>query len=202
MSFFYSQTCFKTDVVCYPNAKYRTIDGSCNNLQKPWLGMAGVPYSRKLPSRYRDNIQLPLLGLPSARLVRESVLPDHYFEDRKLTQTWMQFGQLITHDVMLTFDNGKYSLWSLFFYFITLLKSAANIDCCRRSNSIPNFEDKCLPIRIPAEDEFYSNFGVRCINLVRHKNTFLTRCNRAKAEQVSKKIHPYHILKLYQLILD
>ena len=41
--------------VCNPDEKYRRIDGSCNNLLIPKLGMAFTPLRRVLPNAYEDG---------------------------------------------------------------------------------------------------------------------------------------------------
>lgn len=41
--------------VC-PIVKYRTIDGSCNNLRRPKMGQALTPLSRVLPPAYADGM--------------------------------------------------------------------------------------------------------------------------------------------------
>ncbi|KAG8328081.1 hypothetical protein J6590_000734 [Homalodisca vitripennis] len=49
--------CIK-EAVCDKGAKFRTIDGSCNNLEFPQWGMAGVPLVRILPAFYSDDNKL------------------------------------------------------------------------------------------------------------------------------------------------
>ena len=42
------------DPICDAGAKYRTLDGTCNNLKVPKWGTAGTPLQRILPSAYAD----------------------------------------------------------------------------------------------------------------------------------------------------
>lgn len=42
-------------IVCNPSAKYRTIDGTCNNLYRTNMGAAGTPQSRFVPPEYGDS---------------------------------------------------------------------------------------------------------------------------------------------------
>jgi hypothetical protein len=37
-------------------SKYRTYDGSCNNLDNPTLGVANTRYGRLLPQKYSDGM--------------------------------------------------------------------------------------------------------------------------------------------------
>lgn len=46
--------CVAAPVSC-PNNKYRTLDGSCNNLRRPAWGMAGTRYARLVPAKYADG---------------------------------------------------------------------------------------------------------------------------------------------------
>jgi hypothetical protein len=38
------------------NSAYRTVDGTCNNLENPWWGAAFTPQPRYLPSAYDDSM--------------------------------------------------------------------------------------------------------------------------------------------------
>ena len=49
--------------VCDPNQKYRRIDGSCNNLSIPKLGMAFTPLRRVLPNAYEDGESNPYTSI-------------------------------------------------------------------------------------------------------------------------------------------
>lgn len=40
---------------CDPNAKYRSINGSCNNLKFPMWGMAGTALVRLVSAVYEDG---------------------------------------------------------------------------------------------------------------------------------------------------
>lgn len=40
---------------CDQNFPYRRLDGTCNNLQKPWLGRKEMPYKRFLDPDYADG---------------------------------------------------------------------------------------------------------------------------------------------------
>ena len=43
------------DPVCDPLAKFRTFDGTCNNLKTSKWGSAGTPLQRVLPNAYADG---------------------------------------------------------------------------------------------------------------------------------------------------
>jgi len=40
---------------CDPNSPYRTIDGSCNNLNNPTWGQSVRPIGRRLPPKYNPG---------------------------------------------------------------------------------------------------------------------------------------------------
>jgi hypothetical protein len=70
---------FSTDINCDSLQKYRTIDGSCNNLEVPLLGRSSTPYKRYLPTAYDDELGTPRKTatsgrpLPNARYIALSV---------------------------------------------------------------------------------------------------------------------------------
>lgn len=55
-------SCFLRPDVCYnvngltcdPSARYRTVGGTCNNLQNPKVGAQFSAYSRLVPADYHD----------------------------------------------------------------------------------------------------------------------------------------------------
>ena len=60
--------------VCNENDRFRTFDGSCNNLEVPKYGQALTPVQRILPNAYADNYIRPRRAkngrpLPPARFV-------------------------------------------------------------------------------------------------------------------------------------
>lgn len=50
----YVKMCAPT-VVCNPNSKYRTFNGSCNNLKMPSWGSTNTPFLRLLGAEYDDG---------------------------------------------------------------------------------------------------------------------------------------------------
>lgn len=50
----YAKLCAPT-ISCDVNAKYRSINGSCNNLKTPWFGASITPHLRILDAYYDDG---------------------------------------------------------------------------------------------------------------------------------------------------
>jgi len=42
-------------VTCDPNSKYRTVDGSCNNLKNPSWGASMTPFYRYINPEFSDG---------------------------------------------------------------------------------------------------------------------------------------------------
>ena len=101
---------------------YRTIDGTCNNLQKPLQGAANTPFQRLIPGFYENGIEAPRgrlqaehtvagntsriinIGpfdppIPSARLISQSVVHDCEIDEKTFTHILMQWGQFLDHDM-------------------------------------------------------------------------------------------------------
>ena len=94
--------------------KYRTIDGTCNNLQQPLLGASNTAFRRVLLAVYEDGISRPvgsrqqLKGRffdppwPSTRHLSEQIVAvDNDIYSKKLTHMHMQWGQFLDHDIDL-----------------------------------------------------------------------------------------------------
>lgn len=87
-------------------SRYRTLDGSCNNLQNPIWGLANQRYSRLLTAKYADGVSAPTVSvtgedLPNSRLVSLVVFGEEDVPDPEFTLVNMQWGQIITHDMSM-----------------------------------------------------------------------------------------------------
>ena len=164
--------------------EYRTADGSCNNEYFPHWGMATTGFFREVPSPpYYDNFvssprqrnTLPYPGyLPSARKVSVTLNPDHEDADPNFSLLMMQYGQLISHD----------------FSSIAVarpLQRQFGIQCCAEA-----FEDEprllhpeCFPIKVPDDDPFYAQFGIKCLNFLRASPVDPIDCAPGLREQMN-----------------
>ena len=53
--------------MCF-HKKYRSLDGTCNNLHRPMLGSSLTKFTRWLPAVYENNFNLPVGDRKSTRL--------------------------------------------------------------------------------------------------------------------------------------
>lgn len=98
-------TCAVPPLQCdaFVNSPYRSVDGSCNNLEHTVWGMPFRRYGRLLSADYGDGYSLPARAasgeeLPSARNVSVVMHPTDSKMDVNLTVVNMQFGQFVSHD--------------------------------------------------------------------------------------------------------
>ena len=103
--------------------RFRTINGTCNNLLNPILGAASTAFSRLVPALYEDGIS-SLRGTlqamsaekkedsimnigpfvppnPSARQISETVILNVTQDELPFTHLLMQWGQFLDHDLDL-----------------------------------------------------------------------------------------------------
>ena len=100
-----SLMCPAATPVCQ-KSRYRTLDGTCNNMQNPLWGSANMRYSRLLTPRYGDGISAPTMSvtgqpLPNSRLVSLVVFGEADIPDPQFTIANMQWGQIMTHDMSM-----------------------------------------------------------------------------------------------------
>ncbi|XP_057892200.1 peroxidasin homolog [Melospiza georgiana] len=145
--------------ICF-HKKYRTHDGSCNNLQHPMWGASLTAFQRLLKPAYQNGFNLPRgfslaedardLPLPLPRLVStamigtETITPDDQF-----THMLMQWGQFLDHDMDQTVAAISMSRFS---------DGAPCSEVC--TNDPP-----CFSITVPANDPRVRNG--RCMFFVR-----------------------------------
>ncbi|XP_053406662.1 peroxidase-like [Mercenaria mercenaria] len=173
-----SPFCIRRDAICDVTAKYRTIDGSCNNLQNPLWGRSNRPHLRFLKPKYMDDIGLPrqtsVAGgmLPSARTVSNVVHhqdPCCPLNERDLSLYVMQWGQMIDHDVTDT----------------AIARGANNstIICCNLPQKLLMQRSECFPIDIKPND---ARFEESCMNFVRSVAGHSDNCDIGRRNQLNQ----------------
>ncbi|KAK4336729.1 hypothetical protein RND71_043630 [Anisodus tanguticus] len=126
-NFSYSQDGAQNSIDCreFADSKFRSPDGSCNNLKHPFWGKSSVCHIRLVASGYEDGISEPRQNsfkygrkLPTARHVSQAAhyeKPDRFF----YTLMVMAFGQFLNHDITFTPQTKLESKDSI-------------IDCCKK----------------------------------------------------------------------
>ena len=137
---------------CGPEARnsraiFRSFDGTCNNLDSPLRGAAGVTLRRLLDPQFEDGVQ-QMIGFdqqangkffdmgrfdppnPSARAVVNSIHPPRPFDDPVHSHLLMAFGQFMDHDLAFT----------------PIFPSCTGCD----------FSEECIPIFVPRDDTGFS----------------------------------------------
>ena len=103
---------------CLPayKAKYRTIDGTCNNIYNPLFGAAPTALNRLVPAKYFDREglndpigfpgQFNVPDIPATLKVARAFIIEQFKPERlkstKFSHALMQFGQFLDHDLDLS----------------------------------------------------------------------------------------------------
>ena len=96
---------FNQGLTCITNSKYRTFDGTCNNLNNPLYGAMNTPYKRFLKPVYGDGLNSPRFlstsgaSLPNPRKISTSILKDQFQLERRWFHIFALFGQFMVHDM-------------------------------------------------------------------------------------------------------
>jgi len=138
-------------ICCNPFDKYRSLSGTCNNLEFPWWGAANSPLTYFLPPAYDNRIDSPRQTgvngkrLPNAKYLTDKVLvgPTRLARNNQL---FTYFGQFLDHDLSFTASvTDQYG-------------TPKSCEC--------GTDDKdCFNIDFPKNDPYYKN--LTCISLVR-----------------------------------
>ncbi|XP_072417108.1 peroxidasin homolog isoform X3 [Chiloscyllium punctatum] len=146
--------------ICF-HQKYRSHDGTCNNLQHPMWGASLTAFERLLKPVYENGFNLPRginrnqfyngFPLPLPRLISttlvgtETITPDDQY-----THMLMQWGQFLDHDIDLT----------------VAALSLSRFSDGQHCSSVCTNDPPCFPILIPQNDPRVRN-GARCMFFVR-----------------------------------
>ncbi|CAF0726834.1 unnamed protein product [Didymodactylos carnosus] len=148
-----TQNCpFKKNIKCNIQEKYRTIDGSCNNIKRPWLGKSNTPFKRWLTPFYDDGLDSPrLLGisgrLPNARHISLTVhrsMTSKIIVEQNATNLFVIFGQFIAHDLISTAAGTDINGRSVRCICNKINRLCINIP--RPNNDTLNIDQKCMVV--------------------------------------------------------
>ncbi|XP_050059188.1 peroxidase-like isoform X3 [Aphis gossypii] len=150
------EKCVSKQFTCYSSAKYRSMDGTCNNLQNPLWGSSFSPYIRLDKAYYADgNFSMRVQfrdgkPLPSARTLQVGIFwmqtPSWDIPDINNYQV-NQFGQYLAHDITLMPSNF----------------AVPPNDCCEVQGQ-KNIPLSCQAvIKVEANDPSYSIINKTCL---------------------------------------
>ncbi|CAC5386495.1 PXDN [Mytilus coruscus] len=142
---------------CDKDAPYRTIDGTCNNLENKLKGAAFTPQSRFLEPTYGDPYNMGSVPrikgkngdeLKSPREISNAVLNSKQSapQSNRLTVALTHLGQFVDHDIVAT--------------PIFTESDGTSISCC--NGNTPVNRDECFSISSPKDD-----FKFTCMHFVR-----------------------------------
>jgi len=162
---------------CPRGSRFRTLDGTCNNLRQSNYGRAGTPFQRiLLPEYAKGSVDLPRRRngdgreLPSARALSNRLADGRNLGDSENTLLVMQMGQFIDHDITHTPNYEE--------------------DCCRSDGKFPSrfSSEKCFPVRISTSDPFWR--GARtCMEFSRSLSSPSLECELQDREQTNQITH-------------
>ncbi|XP_060535889.1 peroxidasin isoform X2 [Cylas formicarius] len=144
--------------MCF-HSKYRSIDGTCNNLQHPTWGASLTGFRRVLKPVYEDGFGKPIgwdktrlyngyPKPPSRKVSTEVISTAKITPDPEITHMVMQWGQFLDHDL----DHATPSVSS---------ESWDGIDCKKSCD----YAAPCYPMDVPSDDPRIKNR--RCIDFIR-----------------------------------
>ncbi|XP_022901583.2 peroxidase-like isoform X1 [Onthophagus taurus] len=178
--------CGTAPASCQPS-RYRTLDGSCNNLRNPGLGIPQTRFNRLVPPNYGDGISTPTRArsgneLPPARSLSLILYPDVPVEDPKFTVAAMQYGQIITHDMSMIAGSTQ--------------AQPHDTKCCSPTGQLlelANSPEHCFPLTIARDDPINQNTlqPQNCMSFVRTITDRDRNCvgGSQPAEQISAVNH-------------
>lgn len=168
---------------CDARAKYRTVDGTCNNLRRPWWGSVNTAHVRLMEPYYEDGVseyrrsQADGTELPSARLLSRIFLPDANVSDIH-TRMYLQFSQLVAHDVTLN------------------PQESSGPKCCSDSgDAVRSLSGNCHPIVVPTNDDFYSQYGRRCLEYKQSEG--VANCSVGALQPIVRSTHFIDVSFMY-----
>uniref|UniRef100_A0A915ILR4 Ig-like domain-containing protein n=1 Tax=Romanomermis culicivorax TaxID=13658 RepID=A0A915ILR4_ROMCU len=166
------------DDMCFHN-KYRTYDGTCNNLQNPTSGSSYTAFKRLVPPIYENGFDQPVgwsrrklyHGFPKPnprRVVNEVVASRGVTDDPNHSHMLMQWGQFLDHDLD----------------FAILSPSIEQFDGGLRCKAACTNSPPCFNIEVPKDDPRIKSLP--CIEMERSSAV----CGSGETSLFFNKIQP------------
>ena len=105
---------------CNFTSKYRTFNGTCNNIERPWTGQANSTYKHYIwPAMYADNKSAPRNAslvnknslLPDPRSISRQMCNENNATNNRWTYLLTIFGQFVTHDITSLQTTSGIIIW-------------------------------------------------------------------------------------------
>ena len=168
--------CPRDGVQYCENKKYRSLDGSCNNVANPAWGASHSPLQRLVEADYGDSVsslrssKIPGESLPNVRFLSLSLFREPFEKQEHLTSLVTYWGHFVYTDLVhigqaqLLTEEGNFA-----------------VPCCKDA---PIRHPECSPIKIPKGDPRLGNF-VDCMPYTRSIITPKEGCPLGKREQAN-----------------
>ncbi|KAJ7385166.1 heme peroxidase [Desmophyllum pertusum] len=159
----------KHKLKCNPRERYRSIDGTCNNLENPKWGAALSAFERIEFPDYADGLSEPRKShsnkpLPNARDVSRKVhgsgADGTHPDSKTLSHLVMVWGSFSNHDMTLALATG--------------------INC-----ELDNTDPECVNVKIPDDDEVFRKGKSRSSRLSEMRLTSRQRSVHCNQESMS-----------------
>ncbi|XP_060857239.1 peroxidase-like isoform X2 [Metopolophium dirhodum] len=166
------------------NLKYRSPDGSCNNLKRYYSGKATTAYKRLLFNNYIDSFYEVREDSfssyrPSPRSLSVEFVKDEHSPDDFKTMAMAYWTIFVGHDLSHTAMSR-------------MLTSNKSVSCCseRRSQLMPRsiYRELCLQVVVPDGDPFFI-VPHRCMHYARSVPAVRSDCTFGVKEQMNQATH-------------
>ena len=99
--FLLTMSFFAVKIEAQTQPKYRTLDGTLNNLSYPNFGKKEIPFYRELPAEYADGKNAMVTNRPNPRLLSNKLSnePEDDHNDRYMAGMFYSWGQFLDHDI-------------------------------------------------------------------------------------------------------
>lgn len=97
--------CHDSHISCSAREKFRSLEGTCNNLQHPKWGSTLQPFRRLLPAEYEDGFSLPHPSFPAGihppgRQVSICMQnATNQYDEPRLSMLFVHFAHFLDHDL-------------------------------------------------------------------------------------------------------
>ena len=139
-------------VPCLPDARYRTFDGTCNNLLNPWWGSANIPFRRLLNANYADGTEKSVSTISKLLLSLGQFLPRSLSVTGNPLPTPREVSNVCSNEVGINTERSINSFFTSFAQFI-------DHDV---SNAATGLDDDSRSVRCQCQEQTPNPF---CLNI-------------------------------------